>query len=91
MRLGDTWYFTIAFLVCMVVIILKVIFYDFIYESYKDNQDDEEILARKIQVEPKVKIESDEEDVLLRSYRIESNPRYFEILGIMNRLKSKVQ
>lgn len=42
----------------MVVIFLKVIFYDFIYESYKDSQEDEEILARKIQVEPKVKVES---------------------------------
>lgn len=87
MRFGDTWYFTITFFVCMVIIFLKVIFYDFIYESYRDSQDDEEILTKKIHVQPKNKLESDEDGVLLRSYKIESNPRYFEILGIMNRLK----
>ena len=44
MRLGDTWYFTITFLVCMTVVILKIIFYDLIYEAYKNRVGDEEII-----------------------------------------------
>ena len=52
MRLGDTWYFTITFLVCMTVVILKIIFYDLIYEAYKNRVGDEEIISKKIMVEP---------------------------------------
>jgi hypothetical protein len=87
MRLGDTWYFTISFLICLAVIVLKVIFYDIIYDAYKNRVGDEEILSKKIQIEPSHAETTD--DPLLRSYKIESNPRYYEILGIMNKLKSR--
>jgi hypothetical protein len=88
MRLGDTWYFTIAFLVCMTVVVLKVIFYDLIYEAYKNRVGDEEIISKKIQIEPVAQEGSvSEKDNMLKSYKIEKNPHYYEILGIMNKLK----
>ena len=32
-RLGNSWYYTLMFFLCAFIIILKIIFYDLIYEN----------------------------------------------------------
>lgn len=42
-RFGNTWYYTISLLVCIGVLLLKMVFYDLIYENIVEMRDDERI------------------------------------------------
>lgn len=39
-RFGGTWYYSIAFLVFLGVVLIKIFFYDLIYENIKDGEND---------------------------------------------------
>lgn len=78
----------------MAIFILKVIFYDIVYEFYKTNINDKifPFDEKTVQETQAIKIEPKNELLvsnksLTNSYKIENNPKYSEILAIMNKLK----
>ena len=40
MRLGDTWYFTLSLFIGVGVYVLKIIFWDILYELYKSRSEE---------------------------------------------------